>query len=148
MAIWPTFTQINGRKCWTNDWPSVISAETAPSWTMLPACPSLSQLELSLIATAVCLKWLEHGTVPCDIVLYIMFQWNRPWRSVAGNWSMHWCLCSDGPLACIQICQYSSSVVPLETLGPPTQWPLYYCTYHPNRGDCLYWQYWNNESGF
>lgn len=59
------------------------------------------------------------GMVHCDIVLLKIFQWNWPWASVVGNWSMHWCLCPDGPLAFIQICQYSSCVVPLETLGPP-----------------------------
>ncbi len=126
--MWPTVAQISGPKCWTDDWPSVSRAETAPSWTILPACPSLSQLEWSLIATAACLRWLVYGTVLCDIVLYIMFQSNRPWCSVAGNWSMLWCLCPDGPLACVQIYQYSSSVVPLKTPGPPTQWPLYYST--------------------
>lgn len=128
MVIWPTVAQISGPKCWTDDWPSIRSAETAPSWTILPACLSLSQLESSLIATAVCLKWLEYATVICDIVLYIMFQSNRPLGSVAGNSSMLWCLYSVGPLACIQICKYSSCVVPLEKLGPSTQCPLYYST--------------------
>lgn len=126
--MWPTVVQITESNCLTDDWSSGSGAETAPSWTILPVCPSLSQLEWSLIATAAYLKWLVYGTVLCDIVLYIMFQSNRPWGSVAGNWPMLWCLCSDGPLACIQTYQYSSSVVPLKTLRPPTQWPLSYNT--------------------
>ena len=126
--MWPTVVQITEPNRWTDDWPSRSGAETAPSWTILPVCPSLSQLEWSLIATAACLKWLVYGTVLCDIVLYIMFQSNWPWGSVASNWPMQWCLCSDGRLALIQIYQYSSSVVPPKTLRPPTQWPLSYNT--------------------
>lgn len=147
MAMWPIVAQISGPKCWMDDWPSVSRAEAAPSWTILPACPSLSQLEWSLIATAACLRWLVYGTVLCDIVFYIMFQWNRPWGSVAGNWSMLWCLCPDGPLACIQICQYSSSVSLWRHLDLPHSDPCIIVPYHPNSDDCflLYWQYWNNE---
>lgn len=142
MAMRPTVAQISGPKCWMDDWPSVSRAETTPSWTILPACPSLSQLEWSLIATAGCLRWLVYGTLLCDIVLYIMFQSNRPWGSVAGNWSMLW-----WPLGLYPDLLIQSSVVPLETLGPPKQGPLCYTTIYSKQRCCflLYWQYLNNE---
>lgn len=135
-------------QCWTADWPSVSGAETAPSWSILPACPSLSQLEWSLIAPGAGLTWLVYGTVLRDIVLYIMFQSNRPWGSVAGNWSMLWCLCSAGPLACIQ---KPGNTAPALSLWRPSDLPhsgpWIIIPYHPNRAGCfpLYWQHWNNE---
>lgn len=76
-----------------------------------------------------------------------MFQSNRPWGSVADNWSMLWCLCSDGPLACVQIHQYSSSVVPPKTLRPHTQWPLHYNNLSSKQRwlFSMSWQHRNNE---
>lgn len=84
----------------------------------LPACPSLSQLGSSLIASAACLKWLVYGTVLCDIALYIMFQSSWPWglccqQLVHALMSTLWWALGPCPNFLIQT---QASVVPLDTL--------------------------------
>lgn len=120
LAMWPTVVLDNHGFGLMTD--HALAGHKQLSWTVLPACPLIIPAGVESDS---------HGDMPQVISVWYSALWYCPLHNVSIKpavglcWSTLWCLCSDGPLACVQTHQYSSSVVPLKTLRPHTQWPLH-----------------------